>query len=131
MFSFLNRKEVFNHLLGEWPFGYPLLFFNFLVALSFSYFLPFYIMFQIDILNSFLLPIISYKDLILFFLYDLAFPFYYYVSKKLFVLLFVTRKKIIYTKNFPKIKEKTDSRYHNESQHYIWNFSVKQICLYR
>lgn len=93
-------------------------FFNFPAVYIFFYT---HIESQIDILNSFSLLIIPYKHLSLVFpydlsfLYDLIFPLYNYFSKIHF--FFFLQEKVMYTKNFSKIKEKADSHYHNESQH--------------
>ena len=110
MFKFF-KKNASKHLSGGRPFRHPL-FFIFVAPVSVYIFLQTHIGYQIHTLNNFPLPIISYKFLSLafpydlFFLYDLNFPFYNYVSKIHFVALFVTRKNM-YTKFFSKIKKKT------------------------
>ena len=96
---------MFNHL-GERPFRHPLLFFIFPAVVYFYFVVLAYIMFQIDMRNNSPLPITFYKFLFLIFLSYLNFPFYNYVSKRYFVVLFVTRKNYIYEKFF-KNKEKS------------------------
>ena len=127
--SFLNRKEVFNHL-GERPFRYSLLFIFLVAVLSVYIFLQNHIGFQIYTLNNFPLPIISYKFLSLTFHYDLVFPYdlnfpsYNYVSKMYFFVIFVTKKNYIY-ENFFKNKEKSWPALSQRKSAYIWNFSAK------
>lgn len=103
-------------------------FFNFLAADFFFYFLLFCITLQINMQNTFPLPIISYKSLFLVFLCNFDFPFYNYISKRYFVVLFVTRKNYIYEKFF-KNKEKSWPALSQRKSAYIWNFSAKQILI--
>ena len=99
-------------------------FFIFLVDLFFSYFPLIYIMSQISRMSNFPSPIIFYKSSFLFFLYDLVFPLYNWVSKNIY-LFYLSVGKSMYTKFFTKIKKKNWLALSQRKSAYTWNSLVK------